>query len=480
MAKTKTLYVCQECGSQRPRWEGRCHDCGAWNSLVEEKIAKASKAPGRGWTIGGEPEGGQALQSFKLDQQLSEPSVDRMGTSFGELDRVLGGGLVPGSYTLLGGDPGIGKSTLLLQMAGGLAQQGHSILYVSGEESVAQTALRARRLGIHSQQVEIASESRMENILALANAKRPAVLVVDSIQTVYLSDIQSAPGSVSQVRECAAHLMGLAKGSNLAVLIIGHVTKEGNIAGPKVLEHMVDTVLSFEGDANHQFRLLRALKNRFGATNELGVFQMANQGMEEVANPSELFLEERGSDLIGSSVFCAMEGSRPLLCEVQALTSYSPMAMPRRTAIGFDVARVHLLVAVLDKHLDLKLHQNDVFVNVVGGLRLTEPAADLAVAASLLSTAGQQELDPRTCFFGEIGLTGEVRAANFSEERVREALKLGFTRCVLPESNRKHVKHFVDKNQAQFLFIRSVKELERALGAKRPRVKSPKAPEASV
>ncbi|MCB0385260.1 MAG: DNA repair protein RadA, partial [Bdellovibrionales bacterium] len=335
---------------------------------------------------------------------------------------------------------------------------------VSGEESVAQTALRARRLGVQSGNVEIASESRLENILSLAQAKKPHVLVVDSIQTVYMSEIQSAPGSVSQVRECASQLMGLAKGGEMAVLIIGHVTKEGNIAGPKVLEHMVDTVLSFEGDSNHQFRLLRALKNRFGATNELGVFQMASQGMEEVSNPSELFLEERGSELIGSSVFSAMEGSRPLLCEVQALTSYSPMAMPRRTAIGFDVARVHLLVAVLDKHLDLNLHQNDVFVNVVGGLKLSEPAADLAVAAALLSTAGQQELDPRTCFFGEIGLTGEIRAASFAEERIREALKLGFTTFVLPESNRKHVKHYLDKEAGKFVFIRGVRDLEKIIG----------------
>lgn len=479
MAKNKVTYVCQECGSQRPRWEGRCHDCGAWNSLVEEKIiSNTHKGSGRGWTIGAGPSGSTMVKAYRLNESFDENHAQRKSTGIGELDRVLGGGLVSGSYTLLGGDPGIGKSTLLLQMAGGLANQGHSLLYVSGEESVPQTALRAKRLGIHSENVSIASESRLEHIMALAQSLQPGVLVVDSIQTVYLAEIPSAPGSVTQVRECASQLMSLAKSSNTAILLIGHVTKEGNIAGPKVLEHMVDTVLSFEGDSNHQFRLLRALKNRFGATNELGVFQMATQGMIEVTNPSELFLEERGQDLIGSSVFTAMEGSRPLLCEVQALSSYSPMAMPRRTSIGFDVARVHLLVAVLDKHLNSQLHQNDVFVNIVGGLRLTEPAADLAVAASLISTAGKQELDPRTCFFGEIGLTGEVRAASFAEERVREAIKLGFTTFVLPESNRKHVASQRDQQLARFHFVRHVRDLEKSIGTKkRPTPKAEASPQ---
>jgi len=467
VVKTKSMFVCQECGSQRPKWEGRCHDCGAWNSLVEEKVVPVSKKSNRGWTLGLSEDNKETLQAYKLNQvnqKFPQTFTNRFRTKISELDRVLGGGLVPGSYTLLGGDPGIGKSTLLLQMAGGLANNSQKVLYVSGEESVPQTALRAQRLGIVSSNVEVASESRLENILSLTKAKQPTVLVVDSIQTVYLSEVQSAPGSVSQVRECASQLMGLAKGANIAVLIIGHVTKEGNIAGPKVLEHMVDTVLSFEGDNSHQFRLLRALKNRFGATNELGVFQMASQGMEEVSNPSELFLEERGSDLVGSSVFSAVEGSRPLLCEVQALTTYSPMAMPRRTAIGFDVARVHLLVAVLDKHLDCHLHQSDVFVNVVGGLKLSEPAADMAVAAALLSTSSQQELDPKTCFFGEIGLTGEIRATSFAEERIREALKLGFTTFILPESNRKHISNSFKEENGTFTFVRSVKDLEKIIG----------------
>ncbi len=470
VAKNKSLFVCQECGAQRQKWEGRCNECGAWNSLVEEKIiAPLGKASGRGWTIGNSESDSSAsgLRAYRLNETFDEGQAKRQSTGIGELDRVLGGGLVSGSYTLLGGDPGIGKSTLLLQMAGGLANEGSQILYVSGEESVPQTALRARRLGIQSEKVAIASESRLEHIIALARSFHPEVLVVDSIQTVYLADIPSAPGSVSQVRECASQLMSLAKSSNMAVLIIGHVTKEGNIAGPKTLEHMVDTVLSFEGDNNHQFRLLRALKNRFGATNELGVFQMASQGMTEVTNPSELFLEERGADLIGSSVFTAMEGSRPLLCEVQALASYSPMAMPRRTSIGFDLARIHLLVAVLDKHLNSHLHQNDVFVNIVGGLRLTEPAADLAVAASLISSIGQQELDPRTCFFGEIGLTGEIRAASLPEERIREALKLGFMTFVLPESNRKHVAQQIKEKKdplTTFKFVKHIRDLERVIG----------------
>lgn len=472
MAKTKTLFVCQECGAQKPRWEGKCHECGAWNSFVEEISTPVSgKHAGRGWNIGSQ-EQNQTLKAHKLSDPIESSNVIRQSTKIGELDRVLGGGLVPGSYTLLGGDPGIGKSTLLLQMAGGLAKNQIEVLYVSGEESVAQTSLRAGRLGIKDSNIQIASESRLENIMLLAQQVQPQVLVVDSIQTIYLSEISSAPGSVSQVRECASQLMGLAKGSNMSVLLIGHVTKDGNIAGPKVLEHMVDTVLSFEGDGNYHFRLLRALKNRFGATNELGVFTMDSQGMKEVTNPSELFLEERGAELVGSSVFSAMEGSRPLLCEVQALANYSPMAMPRRTSIGFDVNRVHLLTAVLDKQLNANLNQNDIFVNVVGGLKLTEPSADLAVAASILSTAGQKNIDPRTCFFGEIGLTGEVRASSFAEERIREAIKLGFTTFVVPESNRRHLKTYTNDKDNKFIYIKNVRDLKNLIGFSKSQIKT--------
>lgn len=471
MAKVKTIYTCQECGAQRPRWEGRCSDCGTWNSMVEEKqiqVKESSKS--RGWALGG-GDSKQKLKPIKLSEKVESQQFARIGTGLGELDRVLGGGLVSGSYILVGGDPGIGKSTLLLQMAGGLANTDKKVLYVSAEESMNQTALRAQRLGVRSENVEIISESVLENIVELARAQSPNILVVDSIQTVYTSEVASAPGSVSQVRECAGQLMSLAKNNNMCIFIVGHVTKDGSIAGPRVLEHMVDTVLSFEGDNHHQFRLLRAIKNRFGATNELGVFQMYGAGLKEVDNPSEFFLEERNSESIGSAIYAAMEGSRPLLCEIQALSSFSVMSMPRRTAIGFDTNRVHMLLAVLDKYLNLNSGHSDVYINVVGGLRISEPSADLAVAAALLSSAAHKELSSSLCFFGEVGLTGEIRAANFCIERIREAEKLGFKTVVLPESNKKHLHGEIKNSQLKFEFLKSVKDLERLIG--RPK-KSPR------
>jgi len=460
-SKSKTLYVCQNCGAQRTRWEGKCTDCGAWNTFVEE--IQAPEAKTRGWSVGAEE--GRALSSkpVSLDQRLEEMHLTRFDTGYSELNRVLGGGLAKGSFVLLGGSPGVGKSTLLLQMAGGLAANKSKVLYISGEESVAQTGSRAHRLGIKSALIEIGSESNLHSIMELARHKKPDVLVVDSIQTVYLSDLQAAPGSVSQVRECAGHLMGLAKQENITVILIGHVTKDGSIAGPKVLEHMVDCVLSFDGDASYNFRLLRSLKNRFGAAQELGVFQMNAKGLEEVTNPSELFLEERGNELIGSAVFASMEGTRPLLCEVQALTLSSPMAMPRRTALGIDVNRLHLLTAVLDRHLDIRLSHSDIFINVVGGLKLIEPAADLAVAAAILSTEGRKELDAKTVFFGEIGLTGEVRGVSFVETRMKEADKLGFTHFVLPYSNKKHLGDFKISKDKKVSYIRNVHELQKLI-----------------
>jgi DNA repair protein RadA/Sms len=469
MAKSKTLFVCQECGSQRPRWEGQCKDCSAWNSLVEEKINVTPKGA-RGWSVGATASSGISTSQsvVNLSQTVSERPIARMTTGFTEFDRVLGGGLVPGSYLLLGGDPGIGKSTLLLQMAGGIAGGGKKILYISGEESVEQTALRARRLGVTDASVQVASESRLENILTMAENIKPDVMVVDSIQTIYLQDVQSAPGTVSQVRECAAQLMALAKGSNVTILLIGHITKDGNIAGPKTLEHMVDTVLMFEGDPSHQFRLLRAQKNRFGAANELGVFQMESVGLVEVSNPSEMFLAERGSELIGSAVLAGMEGTRPLLCEVQSLASTSYLSMPRRTSIGFDVNRVHLLAAVLDKQLDTDFAKQDLFVNVVGGLRLTEPAADLSVAACMISTLNNQEIDAKTTFFGEIGLTGEVRTGTFALERVREAEKLGFKTIVLPLGNKSGLDRTLKSPKIKLQYIKHVKELAGVLS---PRIR---------
>lgn len=454
-SKNKTIFSCQNCGAQRPKWEGRCPECGAWNSLVEEVPFDETKD--RGW-LSNNSEGLSSLS----DKVVSTPA-QRIGTSYLELDRVLGGGLIPGSFVLLGGEPGIGKSTLLLQMSDGVARQGRKVLYVSGEESVSQTVLRAQRLGLTNQNVKVASESSLTAILSLIEKENPDLVIVDSIQTVYLSEVTSAPGTVSQVRECAGQLMGIAKNKNISIFIIGHITKDGNIAGPKVLEHMVDTVLSFDGDPHHQFRLLRALKNRFGAAHELGVFQMDSVGLKEVSNPSEMFLEERNAQSIGSSVFCSMEGSRPLLCEVQALTVASPLAMPRRTAIGFDVQRVHMVVAVLDRHTSCDLSHSDIFVNIVGGLKLEEPAADLAVAASLLSSYGHSEIPAKMAFFGEVGLTGEVRAVNFAEKRILEAHRLGFESFVLPAANKKHLSGLDKKILSQIVWIQKLADLPKVL-----------------
>lgn len=463
-SKSKTIFVCQNCGSQRARWEGRCSDCGAWNSLVEETFKEEPVT--RGWSTGSKAVTKAAVSSqkpIKLDQSIESLNLQRLDTGFAELNRVLGGGLVQGSYVLLGGSPGIGKSTLLMQMAGGLAQSNSRVLYVSGEESVGQTGSRAQRLGIRSANVQVAAESNLQIILDLARTEKPEVVIVDSIQTIFLPDLEAAPGSVSQVRECAGHLMGLAKTDGMAVILIGHVTKDGNIAGPKVLEHMVDCVLSFEGDLSHQFRLLRSLKNRFGATHELGVFQMNSLGLEEVSNPSELFLEERGESLIGSAVFASMEGSRPLLCEVQSLTLSSPMAMPRRTAIGIEINRLHLLTAVLDRHLEMKLNHSDIFINVVGGLKLYDPSSDMAVAAAIISTELRREIEAKAIFFGEIGLTGEVRAVAYAEQRLREAEKLGFQHFVLPASNKKHLETIKFKDKKRFSWIRNIGELYRLI-----------------
>jgi DNA repair protein RadA/Sms len=461
-SKTKTIYVCQNCGAQRSRYEGRCSDCGAWNSFVEEITAPEPVT--RGWNTGTadrKPAGPSSIKPVSLDQSIETFEFKRLDTGYGELNRVLGGGLVHGSYVLLGGAPGIGKSTLLMQMAGGLAKHQATVLYISGEESVGQTGARAQRLGIRSANVQVASESNLQLIMDLCREKQPDVVIIDSIQTIFLPELEAAPGSVSQVRECAGHLMGLAKTDGMTVILIGHVTKEGNIAGPKVLEHMVDCVLAFDGDLSHNFRLLRSLKNRFGATHELGVFQMNSLGLEEVLNPSELFLEERGESLIGSAVFASMEGSRPLLCEVQALTLGSPMAMPRRTALGIETNRLHLLSAVLDRHLDMKLNHADIFINVVGGLKLTEPSSDLAVAAAILSTEGRKEIEARAIFFGEIGLTGEVRAVSFAEQRIREADKLGFDHFIVPASNKKHLADLKLGEGKRFSWVRNIHELSK-------------------
>jgi DNA repair protein RadA/Sms len=456
--KSKTIFVCQECGAKKYKYEGRCTECGAWNSLVEEKEEPADKGrDGRGWTIAPSSESG-GVKTATLSQKISTQSF-RIPTGIGELDRVLGGGLVQGGFTLLGGDPGIGKSTLLLQMAAKLGDQGTKVLYVSAEESVEQTLNRAHRLGLGNDNVHVASENNLLDIFTLVEKVKPAVTIVDSIQTIYHPEITSAPGTVSQVRDCAGHLMALAKSQNISILLIGHITKDGNLAGPKVLEHMVDCVLSFEGDTNYNFRLLRSIKNRFGAANELGVFTMHNEGLEEVSNPSEMFLEERGQNLIGSTIFASVEGSRPLLCEIQALCSPTPMAMPRRNSIGVDVNRLHMLLAVLIKHLNLKLYENDIFINVVGGLKITEPSVDLAVAASLISSDQNKPIDAKTCFMGEIGLTGEVRAVSFPEMRMKEAIKLGFTKFYAPKSNQKNLKAYAEDKSIKITWVERVADL---------------------
>ena len=463
MAKSKkSVYVCQNCGARRAKWEGRCSECGEWNSLVEEQAAPER----RGWI----PQAGAGASSsatkvdiFNLMDSPSLDSGERTATGLSEVDRVLGGGLVHGSYILLGGDPGIGKSTLVMQIAGHLAAAGSRVLYVSAEESVQQTALRARRLGVKSGDLELASESSLDAVIAAAVDRKPALLIVDSIQTVFTSDVESAPGSVSQVRECAGRLLQLAKTSGISVILIGHVTKDGSLAGPRVLEHMVDTVLAFEGDHHQQFRLLRAIKNRFGATNEIGVFQMAGSGLMEVSNPSEFFLEERRDNRVGSAVFAAMEGSRPLLCEVQALSTSTQLMSPRRTALGIDTNRVQMLAAVLDKHTALSM-QRDLYVNVVGGLRLEEPAADLAVAAALASSELQVQLPAMSCFFGEIGLTGEIRGANWVEERLKEAVKLGFKRVYLPVSNKRSVDAAAWAKKIELVWLSDVRDFVDRLG----------------
>jgi len=470
MAKIKSVFVCQNCGSQRAKWEGRCSDCGEWNTLVEEKSAPERK----GWVQKGVSTSRTLnMDVFNLMDSASLDSSERVSTGLMEVDRVLGGGLVKGSYILLGGDPGIGKSTLVMQIAGKLAATGTSVLYISAEESVQQTAMRARRLGVTGG-VELASESSLDAIYETAIQRMPGVLIVDSIQTVFTSDVESAPGSVSQVRECAARLMSLAKAKGVAVIIIGHVTKDGSLAGPRVLEHMVDTVLAFEGDHHQQFRLLRALKNRFGATNELGVFQMSGDGLREVPNPSEFFLEERRENRFGSSVFAAMEGSRPLLCEIQSLCTSTPLPSPRRTAIGIDVNRVHMLAAVLEKHTSLSFVHRDIYANVVGGLKISEPAVDLALVAALISSELQVALPPNSCFLGEVGLTGEVRGASLAVERVKEAVKLGFKKIFLPMSNQRYLKE-KDFKGVDFVWIREVSDLEARFGGGAVRKPAPRA-----
>jgi DNA repair protein RadA/Sms len=424
LAKVSTRFVCQACGAVTPKWAGRCETCGEWNTVEPEAITPRPGASPRTTS-------GQSVSFVGLRGDTAPPP--RAATGIEELDRVLGGGLVPSSAVLVGGDPGIGKSTLLLQTAARLAKTGKRVLYITGEEAIEQVRLRARRLGVADCPIELAASINVRDITAsLERAKDAVLVVIDSIQTMWLDAIDSAPGTVSQVRACSFELIRAAKAGNFALVLVGHVTKEGGIAGPRVLEHMVDAVLYFEGDRGHQFRILRAVKNRYGATDEIGVFEMTDVGLAEVANPSALFLAERRGNIAGSAVFAGLEGTRPVLLEIQALLAPNQGGSPRRSVIGWDGSRLSMLLAVLETRAGVRLNMTDVWLNVAGGLRVTEPAADMAVAAAIASAAFDKPTAPGAVWFGEIGLSGEIRQVAQADARLKEAAKLGFDSACLP------------------------------------------------
>lgn len=424
--KTVTVYFCQSCGYESSKWMGQCPGCREWNTFVEENLDK--KTAGKIKSVAG---GNQELKSFKLSE-IDMQEKERIKTKFPELDRVLGGGVVPGSLILVGGDPGIGKSTLLLQVCRNLSDS-MNVLYISGEESLQQIKMRAERIGTFSDNLQLLCETNLERIEQIIERQKPRVVIIDSIQTMYHEEISSAPGSVSQVRESTGRLMQIAKGMGITVFIVGHVTKEGVVAGPRVLEHMVDTVLYFEGDRHAAYRILRGVKNRFGSTNEIGVFEMCQEGLKEVENPSEFMLNGKPQGASGSVVACSMEGTRPVLLEVQALVCHSNFGFPRRTSAGTDLNRVNLLMAVLEKRAGLSLSNCDAYVNIAGGIRMSEPAIDLGIVMALASSFRDHSIDEKTIYFGEVGLSGEVRAVNMVQQRVTEARKLGFTTCILPK-----------------------------------------------
>jgi len=422
MAKSTTQYICQSCGTVHPKWGGQCDGCGSWNTLVAESL----EATPKGLTSGK----GKKIDFVTLDEHAEDAL--RLSCGIAELDRVLGGGLVAGSAVLIGGDPGIGKSTLLLQTVIKVAESGLACAYISGEESVAQVSLRAKRLGLKSKNVQLASATSVRDIVASLDSMREGLVVIDSIQTMYLDNLEAAPGTVSQVRASSHELIKLAKKRGLTLFLVGHVTKDGQIAGPRVLEHMVDTVLYFEGERGHSYRILRAVKNRFGGTDEIGVFEMRDAGLSEVTNPSALFLSSREAPVSGACVFAGMEGSRPLLVEVQALVAPSYMSSPRRAVVGWDASRLSMLLAVLEARAGIRFSDKEVYLNVAGGIKISEPAADLAVAAALLSALFDQPLPADKVFFGEIGLSGEVRSVARAESRLKESEKLGFKGAVIP------------------------------------------------
>ncbi|NBX92115.1 MAG: DNA repair protein RadA [Proteobacteria bacterium] len=447
--KTKFIFSCQQCGQQYSKWVGRCTECGEWNSVVEER--ESSSAPSSN-SRPSQPSGSPLPIS-----EILASDYPRYVSDLPELDNVLGGGLVPGSVVLLGGEPGVGKSTLLLQAADQFGRSGKTVLYVSGEESGSQVALRASRLGVKTEKVLFVSETHLENILAHIDKTQPQILILDSVQTVHSSEMESQPGSVGQLRECSNAIIATCKEKNLAAFLVGHVTKEGAIAGPKVLEHMVDVVLHFEGTSSQNFRILRSNKNRFGSTHEIGVFEMASTGMRQVANPSELFLSERPKTIPGSVIVASVEGTRPILVEVQALVSHSALAMPRRTAIGIDQNRLCLLVAILEKRSGFRLYDQDVYLNIAGGLRILETAVDLGVMAALISSETGKSISPQAVFFGEVGLGGEVRTVPKAAIRLKEAQRIGLKQTYVPAKVAKEVSK--DFPQMEIIAIDHVKQL---------------------
>ena len=452
MAKAKSKFVCQKCGYETVKWLGKCPDCGSFNTLTEEVVAAPSKVRGIGIQSSVKPQ---------LLKDIKPVNEGRASTGLGELDRVLGGGLVEGSLTLIGGDPGIGKSTLLLQICSHLGNLGKKILYVSGEESPHQIKLRADRLNISSDNIKLLSETNIAVIDTAIINENPDFVIIDSIQTMYSEEAASAPGSVTQVRETTAKLMHISKGKGISVMIVGHVTKDGNIAGPRVLEHMVDTVLYFEGDKTASYRILRAVKNRFGGTNEIGVFEMGNEGLKEILNPSAYMLADRPVNVSGTAITCSIEGSRPILIEVQSLVSYTTFNIPRRQATGSDFNRIIIIIAVLEKRAGLQLSSYDAYINLTGGIKVTEPAIDAAVAVAIASSYRNVPVDANTLVFGEIGLTGELRAVTEAKKRVQEAMKMGFKTCIVPRANFKEASTV---KGIEVIFAQSVDELlEKAL-----------------
>ena len=450
MAKTKnhTVFFCKECGYESAKWMGQCPSCRQWNTFVEEPVAETAR-PGMTKRNAGKAAVPVSISDISLEEQ------DRTPTGFGELDRVLGDGIVKGSLVLVGGDPGIGKSTLLLQVCRNLAASGKRLLYISGEESLKQIKMRANRIGAVSGELFFLCETNLDAVSGAIENTKPEIVVIDSIQTMYREDLSSAPGSVSQVRESTNLLMQIAKGYGITIFIVGHVTKEGVVAGPRVLEHMVDTVLYFEGDRNDSYRILRAVKNRFGSTNEIGVFEMAENGLAEVKNPSEMLLSGRPEGTSGSVVACSMEGTRPILLEVQALVTESGFGMARRTANGADYNRVNLLLAILEKRCGYAMGRYDAYVNIAGGLKMNEPALDLALIMALASSFKNRAADPGMMIFGEVGLAGEVRAVSQAVQRVAEAVKMGFSSCMLPKANLEKLK---EEKRIRLIGVSNVRE----------------------